>query len=90
MSRAAVPVVAVAATAWTWDLMHCSEVLNKNFQAFLEHQVNVADAKPEKKIAHAISYMVVKESVKTRKGIQNTALPKNRTCENQHNIMQQH
>ena len=46
-------------------------------------------AKPEKN-AHAISYMVVKESVKTRKGIRNTALPENCTRENQHNIMQQH
>ena len=47
MSRAAVPIVAVAATARTWDLMNCGEVFDKNFQAFLEHQVNIADAKPD-------------------------------------------
>jgi hypothetical protein len=47
MSRAAVPIVAVAAIARTWDLMNCSEVFNKNFQTFQEHQVNIADAKPD-------------------------------------------
>ena len=47
MSRAAVPVVAVVATARTWDLMNCSEVFNKKFQAFKEHQLNIADAKPD-------------------------------------------
>ena len=39
----------------------------------------------------AVKYLTKKkESVKTQKEMQNTALPKNRTRENQQNIMQEH
>ena len=90
MSRAAVPIVAVAATARTWDLMNCSKVFNKNFQAFQEHQVNIADAKPEKKKRTRDLINGGKGKHQDTLGIQNTALPKNRTREKQQNIMQEY
>ena len=70
--------------------MNCSEVFNKNFQAFLEHQVNIADAKPDlKKHTHDFKHGG-KGKCEDTLGMQNTALPKTRTHEKQQNIMQEY